>query len=526
MFRLISILVIAVLSVLPAAAEPSPPALVVGVRSAFVIDPHMLFLGPNMAAARHVYDSLVGRDADARWVPALAESWTMRDERTWEFTLRRGVRFHDGEAFTASDVTASFARVPSLPGNPGPYTPNLRGIVSSEIVDDHTLRIVTDQPNPVLPGQLTNIFVVSARHAQDSAADYAAGRAAIGTGPYRLEHFTYNEGMSLIRNDGYWGTPPAFAHVTLRVIGNNAAREAALLSGDIGLMEEVPTADVARLRATPGIAVFARPSDRLIYLIPNSGAEHLSLLTSRDGHPLESNPLRDPRVRRALSLAIDRRALVERVMAGQASPTGQLVPDGFGGYDPAVPVPAPDSAGARRLLAEAGFPDGLGLTLGCTGDRYVNDSQVCQALGQMLARAGIAAKVEVMPGSVFFPRARAGRNDLPLILFGTSMSSTRDATHMLVLNDHTTDPVRNLGEGNRGGFSDPVLDAMIDAAATRTDAGRIDALREAAAEAVARGATIPLYVEYTIAAARDGITYTPRVDEQMVATGAAPAPAH
>ncbi|WP_270936113.1 ABC transporter substrate-binding protein [Falsiroseomonas oryzae] len=496
----------------------SAQTLTMGVQASFGIDPHFIFLGPNMAAARHVFDTLVDRDAESRWTPGLTQSWTPIQPQVWEFRLRQGVTFQDGTPFTADDVVFSFERIPNIPGNPGPYTPNLRGITRVEVVDAHTLRLHTASPNPVLPGQMTNVFIVSRRAAEGAApSDFASGRAAIGTGPFRLEQFRGSDGMSVTRYDNYWGQRPEWQRVNIRVIPNDAARMAALLAGDVDLIEEVPTGDVQRLQASGRVSVFRQSSDRVIFLLPHVGAERLPLITDAEGRPLDHNPFRDIRVREALSLAVNRAALVERAMDGAAIATGQLVPEGFGGWDPGIPVPPNDPARARRLLAEAGYPNGFGFTLACPNNRYVNDARVCQALGQMFTRAGFHARIETQPGSVYFARTAVGRNDVPLVFFGQSSSSTRDATHVLSLAMHSQQLARGLGQSNRGAFSDPNLDSLIQAAAFRMEGDREAALRTAMREAMRLHAGIPLYTQMVIAAARTGIVYTPRLDEQTVA---------
>ncbi|MBN8897787.1 MAG: ABC transporter substrate-binding protein [Rhodospirillales bacterium] len=492
------------------------------VQSAFVIDPQVLFLGPNMAAARNIYDSLVGKDEDAHWTPALAISWKQVAPTVWEFKLRPDVRFSDGSPFTADDVLATLKRIPSVPNNPGPYTSNLRTISHVEAIDPLTLRVTTDQPNPLLPGQFTNIFILPKHVVDATPSAFSSGEAAIGTGPFRVLSFQYGTGMELAPNPNYWGTKPAWNHVQVRVIGNDGAREAALLAGDVDLIENVPPEDVARLRARADIGVFSRPSDRVIFLLPNVAPDTLELLTDRAGNPLPANPMRDLRVRQAISDAIDRRALVARTLSGQGAPTMQLVPEGFGGWDKSVPVPLADTAAAKRALAEAGYKDGFGLTLGCSNDRYVDDGHVCQTIGQMLARAGFVPHVDAVPGSVFFPRSRAGKNEYPLILYGLSLSSLRDGAYILQVVAHGADDKRALGDSNRGGFRDPALDAMIDAATSRSDDGREDAIRAALARTVSEFGIIPLYTEPTIAATRGGITYKPRIDQQMVAVQAIP----
>jgi peptide/nickel transport system substrate-binding protein len=495
----------------------------IGVQSSFVVDPHILFIGPNMAMARNLFDSFVGRDAEGHWTPALALSWQQIDPLTWQFALRHDVRFSDGSPFTADDVVASVRRIPSIPNNPGPYTSNLRTITDVSAVDPYTIRVTTDRPNPLLPGQFTNVFVLSKAKVGATPEDFSSGQASVGTGPFRLVSFRYGDTAVLEPNPYYWGTAPAWKRVTIRVIGNDASREAALLSGDLDLIENVPPEDVSQLRATKGISVFARPADRVAFLLPNVAHDTLPLLTDRQGALLDKNPLRDIRVRQAISLGLDRNALVSRALSGQGAATMQLVPQGFGGWDASITVPAPDPSAAKRLLAEAGYPDGFGMTLACPNDRWVADARVCQGVAQMLSRAGFAMKLDTMPGSVFFPRSRYGKNEWPMILYELSLSSLRDGQYILQVAGQTVNEARGIGDGNRGGFSDPALDALIEAAVVRNDPGREEAIRTALAAAVKDLGMIPMYVEPTIAATRDGIVYRPRIDQQMVAAQASPA---
>ncbi len=501
----------------PAAAQ----TLRVGVQAPFVVDPQLLFFGPNMAAARHIFDSLVGRDADSRWTPSLAESWKQLDDTTWEFKLRQGVTFHDGSPFTADDVVATFKRVPSIPNNPSAYTPNLRSVGEVEVVDPYTIHIHTTQPNPTLPGQFTNIFIIS-KNLANSPGEAGSSKIAMGTGPYKLTSFTNGEGMTLERNESYWGKKPAYKNVVVKVITNDATREAALLSGDIDLMENVPPDDVARLKANPKTTVYSRPADRVVFLLPNVGADKLAAFTDASGKPLDVNPMRDVRVRQALSLAVDRNTLVQRVLSGQGEPTNQLVPDGFTGWIKDLAVPKPDPQGARKLLAEAGYPSGFHMSIVCTNDRYILDGRMCQALAQMFSRVGLTTNVDAIPGSMFMGRTKPGKNDEPVMMYAISLSSLRDVAYILSLESHSVDEKRGYGDGNRGGYVDPEMDKMIEDAAKRTGPARDTALQNVQREAVKRLGIIPLYIEPTIAGARSDILYTPRMDQQMVATGASP----
>lgn len=511
---------------LPAAAQ----TLTTGVEAPFGVDPHFVFVGPNMAASRHIYDSLINRDVESRFVPGIVESWTMTDPTTWELKLRRGVVFHDGSPFDAEDVAFSIRRIPAVPNNPGPYNSNLRTISAVEVVDSHTIRIRTTLSNPTLMGQLTNVFIVSSRAARGDGGpagapttDFTSGKAAIGTGPFRLRSHNGGEGMSLDRNATYWGTAPAYERVEVKVIGNDAARLAALLSGQVDLIEAVPTTDVARLQQDSRISVFQRTSDRVMFLIPNIKPDTLPLLVDADGKPLDKNPLQDVRVRRALSLALDRALIAERAMDGQAVPTVQIVPEQFDAYDPTLTVPPADADTARKLLAEAGYPRGFGLTVGCTNNRWPNDARICQAVGQMLQRIGLQVKVETQPASVFFPRTVATRNDVPLMLYGLSNSSARDPSYVLSTAFHTRQPERAFGQGNRGNFSNPALDEKIERAIQVAGPDRVAGIQAVVREGLAEHPIIPMYNPRVIAAARKGIVYEPRMDEQLVATHARPA---
>ena len=503
--------------------SPAPAqTLRMGMQSPFVIDPHARFLGPDMAVAREIFDSFVGRDSESHWVPALAVSWKPVDDHTWEFKLRPDVVFSDGTPFTAEDVAFSFNRVRTLK-TPSPFTSNLRSITGTQIVDPLTIRVITDRPNAMLPGQLTNIFIVSAKLTEAATPDdFQSGKAAIGTGPFKVVSYVRGSSLELARNERYWGDRPVWERVQQRVIPNDASRMAALLAGDLDLMDDVAPNYVARLESSTGVRVFKHASDRVMFLHPNVRLDQLKMLTDLNGNPLPHNPLRDIRVRQALSLAIDRQALADRAFDGQAIPATQLVPPGFGGYDDTLPVLPYDPAKAKQLLAEAGYPEGFGMTIACTNNRYVADEKVCQVLGQMLERIGLRMKVETLPASMLFPRARPQINEWPLLFSGQSNSTSRDPTHTISLALHSFDG-KGFGTSNRGGFSDPELDRMINAAIRRMDDKREDALHAAMMKGIELGALIPLYVQTVVVATREGIAYEPRMDEQTVAQNARPA---
>lgn len=500
--------------------------LTIGARFDPSIDPHFLYLSTNMAYAQHIYEPLVARDVNSQPVPGLAESWRAIDPTTWEFKLRRGVRFHDGQEFTAEDVIFTVKRVPAIPNNPSPYTGAIRSVIATEAPDPYTVIFRTDRPNPILPNQLTIMSIVSHKAAAGAtSADFASGKAAIGTGPYRFARYIPADRLELQRNPEHRGPAPAWERVTYRIIPNPAARVAALLAGDVDMIDYVPTTDLPRLKSDARTSVFMRPSDRVIYAVPNVGAETLAGFTTKSGEPLNRNPLRDVRVRRAMSLAVNRDALVERVMEGFAAPASQLVPEGFLGFDPGIAVAGYDVARARALLAEAGWPDGFGITIACTNDRYVNDAALCQALAQMWSRIGLAMKVETYPSSAFFGRAQAGKADFTMMLMGWGSSSTGDSSGALAGLLHGVDAARGYGAYNYGGYGAAEVDRRVEAATTAMDLKQREGLMQAAMRAAIEDqAIIPLHTQMTAIATRKHIVYAPRADEWTMAMQASPAP--
>src|SRR5438876_5270258 len=291
------------------------------------IDPHYHNVTPNNNVAAHIFDYLVLRDERQKTIPGLAESWRTIDPVTWEFKLRRGVKFHDGADFTAADVVASIERVPLVPNSPSPFTAYTKQIQKIDVVDPYTIRFKTATPYPLMPTDMTQVAIISKQFATASTEDFNSGKAAIGTGPYKVVKYVKSDRLELARNDNYWGVKTPWEKVTLRILPNDATRVAALLSGDVQVIENVPTSDAARMKSDKRVSVFRVVADRLIYLHLDSDRDVSPFVTDRAGAPLAENPLKDPRVREALSKAINRPAIVERVMEAEALPSGQLAAD-------------------------------------------------------------------------------------------------------------------------------------------------------------------------------------------------------
>ena len=299
------------------------------------IDPQFAQTGNNGATNSTIFERLVDFDAALQLHPSLALSWRLLDPMNWEIKLRPGVHFHDGSEFTAADVAFSLNRVRDVPHSPAPFSHWVSNVAAVEIIDPLTLHIRTTQPTPLLMEQIGAIYIVPAKlGAAVTLEDFNGGKAAIGTGPYRFRSWTPNDSVKLDANPDWWGGKPKFDAITLKFIANNAAREAALLSGQVDLIDGVQPADVPRLTAAPQVHVFSAASVRIVYLALDSARDESPFVTDHDGKPMTTNPLRDLKVRQALSKMLNRTAIVDRVLSGAGEPAGQIVPEGQGGYAP------------------------------------------------------------------------------------------------------------------------------------------------------------------------------------------------
>ena len=484
------------------------------------MDPHVAPTFTASALHQHVFDTLVSMDPRYAIEPSLATAWRAVSDTAWEFDLRQGVTFSDGRAFTADDVAFSIARVKAVRHGAGTYAPYARPVTNVTVLGPHRIRLETATSYPQLLLDIGRVRILSGGVGDASTSDFNQGRAAIGTGPYRLQRWTPGERLEFTRNPTYWGEAPAWENVTFRPIANDAARLAALLSGTVDLIDKVPMTDVARLRGDQRVTIFAHDGNRSMFLVPDIAREVSPFVTDRDGKPLEPNPLRDIRVRRALSLAINRAALTERAMDGLATPANQAAPEGMFGYAAALPAANFDPAAARRLLAEAGYPNGFKLTLHCSNGRYVNDRPTCLQVVQMLNRIGIEAQAEAEPQSVFMTRMTAFNASLLLNGWG----STGDNLVVLRQAVHSVDASRGYGGFNRGRYANAEVDRLIEQATETLDDTRRAALQgEAMQRAMEDVGLVPLYTAQWIWATRRGVTFTPGFDEGTLAMRAAPA---
>jgi peptide/nickel transport system substrate-binding protein len=519
------------LAALPAAAQE----LKVGVASEVTsIDPHFHNVGPNNSLRRHIFQALVTTDETQKLVPELATSWRAVDEKTWEFKLRPGVKFTSGAPFTSKDVAYTFCRIPTVENSPSPFTVYTRGFEAIETPDPQTVIFKTASPTPLLPNNVSTLGILSAAaYGGDNVkwapsgcegmgtppkfADFNEPGKAVGTGPYKLSNYTRGTHVVLERNDAYWGDKPHWQKVTWRPISSEGPRVAALLAGDVDVIENPPIQDFDKIKGA-GFQVVQGISNRIIYLHMDQHQDPAWKTPGVKG--TDKNPFLDKRVREAVSKAINRQAIVDRIMGGVAVAAGELLPTPLFGTSADMKPVGFDPDGAKKLLAEAGYPNGFEVTLGTPNDRYINDEKVAQAAAQMLTRIGIKTNIDAMTASTFF--SRRNKYEFSLYLAGWG-ADTGEMLNPLVALVATMDSKSGMGHTNRGRYSNPQLDDLIKQASGMVDEKkREDLLRQASKLAMSDYPLIPLHFEVTPWALKKGITYKARIDQYTLATEVRP----
>jgi peptide/nickel transport system substrate-binding protein len=487
------------------------------------IDPHFHQLAPNNQVAQYIFDRLVHMDEQQHPIPGLATEWKALDDLTWELKLRKGVKFHDGAEFTAEDVLATFRRVPNVPNSPSSFAIYTREIAEATAPDPYTLRLKYKSPQPLMPQDLSNVNIIEKTFETASTGDFNSGKAAIGTGPFRFVEFQPGNRVVFERNDDYWGSKAPWSKVTQKIITSNPTRVAALLAGDVQVIDAVPPTDIKRLRSDPNVTVVETVSSRVIYLFLDTFRDQTPMVTDKAGNPLPKNPLKDVRVRKALSKAIDRNAIVERIMEGSAIPAGDMLAPEFFGANPDLKPEKYDPEGAKKLLAEAGYKDGFQVSIYGPNDRYVNDDKILPAIGAMWARIGIATKVVVQPWSTYISQASGPTYAYSVGLLGWG-SSTGEMSSPLRSILSTPDAQTGFGSSNRGRYSNPQVDAATRQAIVVIDNAKREKLLQAASKlAMDDVGVIPLHFQLNVWALRKGLTYKPRTDEYTLAQFVTPA---
>ncbi|MBS1017275.1 ABC transporter substrate-binding protein [Acetobacter persici] len=498
-------------SVMPADATEADMELVIGLASMpMALDPHFYVLAANSSMAANVFDCLVVQDAQQNICPCLAIHWKMRSSNEWIFTLRPDARFSNGQPVTAADVVASISRVRRVAvGSLSSFVPYVEAITSVEADGPDTVKIRTASAAPLLLRNLSRIAIVSAEQADLSTDAFNRCPAILSSGPYAYAGWTAGESVRLCVNPYYWGRTPDWHRVRFVGLPDDRARSSALLSGDVDVIDGLPTENAAAFKQYPDINVASAPGSRILYLDPDVSREVSPFASDSAGR----NPLTIAAVREALSLSIDRASLVTHIMDGQGVAAGQLVLPGYPGYVSSLGSDPYDPSRARSILSEHGLDTGFNLTLHASNDRYPNDSMLAQAIGEMFSHVGVNIQVVTMPASVLF--SRASRREFSLIM-GAANCETGEASSVIGPLLHSYGA--SGGQGNRGRYSNSALDrALSDAASESDEQLRQLRLEEAMKIGMTDRGVIPVVFFNTIWASRLGVRVVPRMDGYTLA---------
>lgn len=447
---------------------------------ALSMDPHSLNESLQLSVTNNVYESLVGVSKDLTFEPGLAVSWKQTAPTVWRFELRKNVRFHDDTPFTADDVVFSLNRAA---GEGSDMRSNTNDIKEVRKLGSHTVEIETKAPFPILPNVLSTVYIMSKKWCEENQAtrpvdrrkgiENAASFRANGTGPYRLRERQPNVRTTFVRNGNYWGKIEGNVdEVIFSVIANDPTRVAALLSGEIDIMEPVPVQDVPRINSGANTRALVAPELRTIFLGMDQKRDEL-LYSSVKG----KNPFKDKRVRQAFYQAIDIEGIKRTVMRGASNNSGLMVGPGVNGYNAELNKRLPfDPEASKKLLADAGYPTGFSVDMNCPSDRYVNDGQICEAVAANLARVGVKVNLKAETKGTYFPKIL--RRDTSFYLLGWT-PSTYDAHNALNALMRCVDD-KGTGQFNLGAYCNPKVDELTVKIQSETDQTKRNAMiREA-----------------------------------------------
>jgi len=443
---------------------------------ALSMDPHSLNESLQLSVTGNIYEPLVGRDANLKLAPGLATSWKQTSPTVWRFELRKGVKFHDGAPFIADDVLFSFERAGADGSDMKSYVNDIKEVRK---VGDSVIEIETKAPFPILPDVISLLFIMNKKWAEDNQAtrpvdrrkgiENAASFRANGTGPYRLRERQPNIKTAFVRNGNYWGKIEGnVINVEYTPIGNDSTRVAALLSGQVDVIEPVPLQDVARINASGKTKVMQGPELRTIFLGMDQKRDELQYSNIKG-----KNPFKDKRVRQAFYQAIDIAGIQRTVMRGASKPTALMVGPGINGFDDAMNTRLPfDPDAAKKLLADAGYPNGFEVALNCPNDRYVNDGAICQAVAASLARVGVKINLQAETKGTYFPKIL--RRDTSFYMLGWT-PGTYDSHNALNALMRCVDD-KGSGQFNLGSYCNPKVDELTLKIQSETDKPKRDAL--------------------------------------------------
>ena len=441
------------------------------------LDPHAQNEGPTHMVSRQVYEGLVTPGINMEILPQLATSWDATDPETWIFTIRKGVKFHDGSSLTASDVAFSINRAKTAPSD---MVDLIKGVKSAIAINDHTVEVKTDGPNPTLLNELTQIFVMSEAWAKANSCEvsynwdagetsYCASNAN-GTGPFKISLREQDVRTIFKRNKSWWGDQGQhnIDKIELLPIKNDATRVAALLSGEIDYTNVVPVQDIARIKSSAGHIVKMTPSNRTIFFGMDQGSAELNSSNIKG-----ENPFADKRVRLAMYHALDMDAIKDKVMRGQSFPAGIITAPGINGHTPERDTRfVYDPELSKKLLAEAGYADGFELTLDCPNDRYINDEAICVAAIGMFAKIGVKVNLDAKTKSQHFSEVKEGdangmTSDMYMLGWGVPTFDSHYVYKYLF---------DSAGSWNKVNFKNARVDELVAAMGIETDLDKRNAM--------------------------------------------------
>ena len=435
---------------------------------ALSMDPHSLNETLQLSVTGNVYEPLVGRNKDLSLTPMLATSWKQTSPTVWRFELRKGVQFHDGTPFTADDVVFSLARTQVEGSDMKSYTNDFKEVRK---IDSHTVEIETKTPFPILPDVLSLVYIMSKKWCETNQATVPVDRRkgventasfkANGTGPFRVRERQPNVRTVFTRNGSYWGKIEGnVTEVVFTPIGNDATRVAALLSGEVDVMEPVPVQDIDRVNSSANTRAVTGPELRTIFLGMDQKRDEL-LYSNVKG----KNPFKDKRVRQAFYQAIDIKGIKKTVMRGASNPSAQLVGPGINGFQPEMKRLPYDVEAAKKLVAEAGYPNGFEVSMNCPNDRYVNDGRICQTVAANLSRINVKINLQAETKGTYFPKVL--RRDTSFYMLGWT-PATYDAHNAMNAIMRCVDD-KGAGQFNLGAYCNPKVDELTLKVQAETD---------------------------------------------------------
>lgn len=441
---------------------------------ALSMDPHSLNESLQLSVTGNVYEPLVGRNKDLSLTPMLATSWKQTSPTVWRFELRKGVQFHDGTPFTADDVVFSLARTQVEGSDMKSYTNDFKEVRK---IDSHTVEIETKTPFPILPDVLSLVYIMSKKWCETNQATVPVDRRkgventasfkANGTGPFRVRERQPNVRTVFTRNGSYWGKIEGnVTEVVFTPIGNDATRVAALLSGEVDVMEPVPVQDIDRVNNSANTRAITGPELRTIFLGMDQKRDEL-LYSNVKG----KNPFKDKRVRQAFYQAIDIEGIKKTVMRGASNPSAQLVGPGINGFQPEMKRLPYDVEAAKKLMAEAGYPNGFEVSMNCPNDRYVNDGRICQTVAANLSRINVKINLQAETKGTYFPKVL--RRDTSFYMLGWT-PATYDAHNVMNAIMRCVDD-KGAGQFNLGAYCNPKVDELTLKVQAETDKNKRNA---------------------------------------------------